>query len=214
MEDRLLTSHPLAVSIGNRGVGRQHAGHIPVEQIRVVSKSLGVIGMVVQDNRPVVAETATNTTDNEVHDPNVCETSANVEVLDGQFTNGHKTEKATKLSTRSVVRIVEVGTIYGARYLTHLALGEPAGNNSEVLLGTGSPCRHALLKVVFGQTETDELVVGDVIRGLGVNLTTLKIIISVLVFLAAFPIAAVVLAGLCSRIKRNLGGCFTHLINI
>lgn len=92
MEYGLLASHPLAMSIGHWGVGRKNAGDVPVEQVGVVSKRLGIESMVVQNDRSVVTETTANTTDNEVHNPHVGKTHTHIEVLNWQFTNSHQTE--------------------------------------------------------------------------------------------------------------------------
>jgi len=89
MEDGLLASHPLAMSIRHRGVSGKNASDVPVEQVGVVSKRLGVESMVVQNDRSVMTETTANTTDNEVHDPGVGKSYTHVEVLNWEFTNCH-----------------------------------------------------------------------------------------------------------------------------
>jgi len=125
MEHRLLTSLPLAVSIRNRWVGRQHASDVPVEQLRVVGERLRVESVVVQEDRSVPAETTADTSHDEVHNPNIGQTAANVEVSDGQFTDSQKTKKAAQLSARGVVGLIEVRAIDRACHLGHLALREP-----------------------------------------------------------------------------------------
>ena len=52
------------------------------------------------------------------------------------------------------------------------------------------------LQIVLRQTEANKLVVGNVFGNLGINLASLKIVVSVLLFLSALPVAAVVVARL------------------
>ena len=87
VENRVLTGSPLAMSIGNWRVLGQHAGHRPVEQVRVVGKSLSMERMVVQADGSVVAETLAECPHDKVGDPDVGETTTGVKVLDWQLSD-------------------------------------------------------------------------------------------------------------------------------
>ena len=69
MVDWSLTSSPLSVRIGNGWVLGEHAADGPVEQVGVIDQSLGVEGMVIEDQGAVMAETTADTPNNEVADP-------------------------------------------------------------------------------------------------------------------------------------------------
>lgn len=125
MEHGVLACSPLSVRIGHWGVLRKDAGHIPVEQVWVVSKSLGVEGVIVHNQGSVVSETATESSDNEPHAPHVSKAASSVEVFNWQFTDDSETEGNTDLGAGSVVSPVEVGTVNGSSDLIHLTAGEP-----------------------------------------------------------------------------------------
>lgn len=125
VEHGVLACSPLAVRIWHWGVLRKDAGHIPVEQIWVVSKRLSVEGMIVHNQGSVVSKTTTESSDNEPHAPHVSEAASSVEVSNRQFTDHSKTEGNTNLSTGSVVSPVEIGTVNGSGDLIHLTAGEP-----------------------------------------------------------------------------------------
>ena len=59
--DWSLTSSPLAVRIGHRRVLWEDTSNGPVEEVRMVDQSLGVEGVIVEDQGLVVPETASNT---------------------------------------------------------------------------------------------------------------------------------------------------------
>jgi hypothetical protein len=207
VEDGLLAGHPLAVSIGNWGVGGEHASDVPVEQVGVVGQGLCVVSVIVHHDGAVRAETATDTTDDKVNDPGVDKTATDVEVFDGQLTDYEHTEEATELGAGDVGGGVEVGAENGAGDLFHFTFGEPGAENGEVVLSLVGPGGSALLEVVLGKTEANKLVVGNVLGGLGVDLSTLEIIISVLLLLGHFPVATVLARGV---IQRDASSCFTH----
>jgi len=180
MVDRVLSGSPLAVSIGDRRVGGQHTGQGPVEQVGVVRKRLGLLGVVVQENRAVCLETTTDTTDNEEHDPSVGETATGVEALDRELTDESESEEASPLGTGSVAGPVEVGFVDGSGHFLHVAAGEPRAENSEVFLGLGRPVGQLLFEDVLRDTEANELTVLNVLGSLGVNLSTVPVIVSIL----------------------------------
>lgn len=72
-------------------------------------------GMIVKNKGPVRFETAAHSSNNEVYNPDVSETNANVELLDWELTNCKKAECTTDLGTRCVVSLVEVGAVNWAR---------------------------------------------------------------------------------------------------
>ena len=125
MEHRLLTSHPLAVSIGNRRVSGQNTGDVPVEQLGVVHKGFSVEGMVVEKDWPVESQAATDTSHAEVHDPGVGQTATHVEASNRQFTDSEETQCEADLSSGSIVSVIEVRAVDRACYLSHLASREP-----------------------------------------------------------------------------------------
>ena len=59
--DWSLASSPLAVRIGHRRVLWEDTSDGPVEEVRMVDQSLGVEGVIVEDQGLVVPETASNT---------------------------------------------------------------------------------------------------------------------------------------------------------
>jgi len=199
VEHWVLACSPLAVCVGHWGVLGQHARHIPVEQVGVVSQSLSVEGVVVHHNGSVVSQTAAKTSDNEPHAPNVRKAASSVEVFNWQFTDHRKTESNTDLSAGGVVSPVEVGAVDGSSNLVHLTAGEPRSKEGELTLGLGSPGGHRLLKSVLGHTEANKVVVLNVLSNLGVNLSSLEIIIGVLLLLTSLPARPVVHLGVIKR---------------
>jgi len=205
----VLSGSPLSVCIGHWGVLGEDTGHIPVEQIGVVSKRLGVEGVIVHDNGSVVSETSANTSDHEPGAPDVSEAASSVEILDWELTDNSETEDNTDLSTGSVTSPVEVRTVNRSGDFLHLAAGEPGSKDSELALSLGSPGGHGLLKSVLRHTKTDQIVILNVLGNLRVNLTSLQIIIGVLLLLGLLPARSVVHLGM---IKRNFGIHLTHLL--
>ena len=119
VEDGVLSSSPLSVAVRNRRVRGQDSSASPVEEIRVVSESLGVLGMVVQDQRSLVGETTASTSDQEVDHPDVHDGGTGVEALDGQFSDEQVASKASEESTRVVVSPVEIRSVHGSGHLVH-----------------------------------------------------------------------------------------------
>jgi hypothetical protein len=125
VEHWVLACSPFAVCIWHWGVLGEYARHIPVEQVGVDSKSLGMEGVVVHNNGSVVSQTTAETSDNEPHAPNVGKAASSVEVFNWEFTDNSETESNTDLSAGSVVSPVEVGTVNGSSDFVHLTAGEP-----------------------------------------------------------------------------------------
>jgi len=175
-----LTSLPLAVCIRHRRVLGQDTSNGPVEQFRVVDEGLGVEGMVVKDEGTVVTETATDTTDDEVADPTVCEPATNVEVLDGQLTDDGKAEEDTNLSAGGVVSPVEVRLVGRSRDHAQVSSGEPALEDGHIVHGLRGPLELSLSKGVFGDTETDQLAILNVVSNLRVDSSPDSVVVGVL----------------------------------
>jgi hypothetical protein len=83
MEHRVLTSPPLTMGIRNWRILGQDTGYGPVEQVRVVGKSLGVKSVIVHYDGSVMAKTLSESSHDEVSDPEVGDGATGVEVLDG-----------------------------------------------------------------------------------------------------------------------------------
>jgi hypothetical protein len=147
--DGSLSCAPFAVCIGHRWVLGENASDSPVEQVWVIDESLGVEGVIVQHNWAVVTETATDTTDDEIADPSVGQPAANIEVLDGQFTDHSESEEDANLSSGGVVGPVEVGLVSRSGDHAQILLGEPALKNVHIVESLGSPLELTLLKGVF-----------------------------------------------------------------
>ena len=180
MENGLLASLPLAVSIGYGRVLGQNSGQTPVQEVGVVGQGLGVDARVVEHDGAIVEETTAETTHNEPHNVEVSDPASHVEVFDGQLTDDGKTEHASKLGTGGIVRVIEVRSVNGACNLVHLSGREPASQDLDVTLGILGQTRELLLQFLLGETETDQVTVLDVLRGLGVNLSSLEIIVGIL----------------------------------
>ena len=71
MVDWSLASSPLSVRVGHGRVLWEDAGNRPVEQVWVVDQRLVVEGVIVHHQRTVIAETTSDTPNDEVADPSV-----------------------------------------------------------------------------------------------------------------------------------------------
>ena len=178
--DWSLASSPLTVRIGHGWVLGKNAADRPVEQIWVVHQSLGVEGMIVQDNGSIAAETAADTPNDEVADPAVSQPAPHVEVFDGELANDGEAEEDTKLCPGGVVRPVEVRLVGGSRDHAQIVSGEPALKHGEVVLSLCSQLKLTLFQDVLTNTEADKFTILNVFRSLGVDSSPLAIIIGVL----------------------------------
>jgi len=180
MVDRGLSGSPLSVRVGHGRVLGDHAKHCPIVQIRVVEQRLGVELMVPKDDGAIMAETTTDTADDEEDDPSVGQPAANVEVLDGEFADHGEAEENTKLCAGGVVGPVEIGVVGWASNDGKIISGEPALEDLLIVEGLGGPLELSLLEGVFGDTEADQLTVLDVVSRLGVDSTSEFIVVGVL----------------------------------
>lgn len=71
MVDWSLAGAPLAMSIWSGSSLGQYTSQRPVEQVRVVDESLSIEAVIVQDNRAVVAQTTSNSSNDEPADVKV-----------------------------------------------------------------------------------------------------------------------------------------------
>ena len=182
MVDWSLTSSPLAVRIGHGRVLGKNTGDSPVEEVGVVDESLGVEGMVIENQRTVVSETTADTPDNEVTDPAVGQPASHVEVLDGELANDGEAKKDTSLSTSSIVGPVEIRLVGGSSDHAEIVSREPALQNVDIMHGLGGPLELALFKGVFRDTETDEFTILNVVTDLGVDSSSDSVIVGVLLY--------------------------------
>ena len=180
MVDWVLASLPLTVSIRNGRVSWQDTSQVPVEQVRVVSQGLHVDGVVVHHDWTVVGETTGESTNDKPANVEVSDPASDVEVLDGEFTDDSETESNSQLSAGGVVSVIEVGLESGACDFIHLSLREPALENIKVFLGLGGESGQLLDEFLLGKTETDKVTILDILGGLGIDLSSLEIIISIL----------------------------------
>jgi hypothetical protein len=178
--DWSLTSSPLSVRIGNGWVLWQNLADRPVEEIWVVDQSLGVEGVIVEDQRAVSTQATADTPNNEVHDPTVGQPAPHVEVLDGELANDGESEDDASLGPRRIVSPIEIGPVGGARDHAQVVPGEPALEHGVVVLGLGSELKLTLLKDVLADTEANKVAILDVLRNLGIDCSSHAIIKGVL----------------------------------
>jgi len=143
--------------------------------------------MVVHKDWASVGETTSDTTDEEVGAPSVGEANTHVEVLDGELTNSEESKNESHLGTRSIVSPVEIRSEHGSGHLFHFALREPSSNSLDVFSCLFGEDGEFFLEDVLRHTETDQVVVGDVLSSLRVDGPSFEIIISVLFFLRSLP---------------------------
>lgn len=176
----VLSGSPLSVGIGHGRVGGQNPAQVPVEKVGVVSQGLRVLGVVVQHDGSGVTETSTDTTEDEEDDPTVSQPASSVEALDGELTNEPETDGTSELGTGGVVGPVEIRSVHGSSNFLHVSSGEPGAEDSEVLLGLRRPVGGIFLKGVLRDTEANKLIVLNVLGDLGVQLSTVPVIIGIL----------------------------------
>ena len=81
--------------------------------------------MVVKDYWTIALQTTANTSDNEVHDVEISDPTASVEILDRKFTNCPQTQCDSDLSPACVVGIVEIRSVHWSSNFFHFASWEP-----------------------------------------------------------------------------------------
>jgi len=180
MINRSLSSSPLSVCIGDRRILRKDSSDSPVEQVWVVHKGLGIECVIVENNRTVVTETTANTSDDEIADPAISEPAADIEVLDGELANDSQAEKYTNLSASGVVSPVKVGLVSGTSDHGKISSREPALEDLDVVRSFRGPLELSFFKGVFGDTETNQFTILNVISNLGVDSSSHSVIVGVL----------------------------------
>ena len=171
MEHGLLACLPLTVSIRLRSSLGQLSTEIPPKEVWIVHKSLGVNTVVIHNKRTVGKETAANASQTEVSDPAICKTNSHIERLNWELSNDKETESNTKLSTCGIVSPVEVGLVSWAYYI-FIAVEScfvPGNHSHNILFSLIGPLGQILLENVFGHSKADKVVIGDVIRSLGID---------------------------------------------
>lgn len=108
MVDGVLSGSPFAVCIGYWRVLGHNSGSVPEEQIGVVDQSLGMHGVVIHDKGSVVFKTTTESSYQEEGNPRPSESYSHVEVANRELTDGPESNKASDLSTGSVVSEVNI----------------------------------------------------------------------------------------------------------
>ena len=103
MVDWSLSGSPFAVCIRYWRVLGEHSGGVPEEQIGIIDQSLSVHGVVIHDNGAVVFKTTTESSHDEEGNPRPGKSNTNVEVANWELTDSGKSDKASNLSTGSVV---------------------------------------------------------------------------------------------------------------
>lgn len=180
MINRSLSGSPLSVRIGDGRVLGKDTRDSPVEQVWVVHQRLGVERMVVENDGTVVTETTANTSDDEIADPAISEPAADIEVFNGELANNSQAEKNANLSASGVVSPVKVGLVSGTSDHGKISSREPAHEDLNVVTGLGGPLELSLFEGVFGDTETNQFTVLDVISNLGVDSSSHSVIVGVL----------------------------------
>lgn len=97
VEHGLLMVHPLFVDVGDGRVARQDAEQHKVGYVGVIQQRTHVPIVIVHHDRPVVFQTSAHTANQEVGDPAVHESCADVEVANWQLTDEHEAEDDAKL---------------------------------------------------------------------------------------------------------------------
>ena len=181
MEDWVLPGPPLSVGIGHWRVSGQHAGQVPPVQVGVVQEGTGVEALVVRHHWPLVSEATADTLGPEEHNPSVDEPASGVEVLNRKLSDDQKAEKAPHLGAGSIASpvVVRAGT-WSHVHVLGLAPWEPGSEHSEIGLSLRSPIRHPLFNFMRRDTETDEVVILNVVGDLPVDHSLLPIIECVL----------------------------------
>lgn len=132
MVDGSLSSSPLSVSIGKRGVLGKNLGQVPEEEIWVVHQGLGVECVIVHDDGSGCLKTSAKTSANKVDDPGVSQPASDVETLDGEFSDHEQTESASQLCSRGIVSPVEVTLVdWSGDNVVHLVSLEPGSQLSD-----------------------------------------------------------------------------------
>jgi len=92
----------------------------------MVNQSLGVPGVIVEHQGSVASETASSTSDDVVHNPEVGESGTSIEVLDWELSDGEESKDDTALSSSGVAGEIEARLVNWSGNFVHLSLREPA----------------------------------------------------------------------------------------
>lgn len=178
VENWLLASSPFAVSIWHWWVLWKDASKSPFTQVWVVHQSFSVEIVAKEYNWTVSFKTTANTSNNEPHAVAISNYTSSIEILDWELTDNQKTKSTTDLSASSVAGPVKVRLIDWSWCL--LLTWVPRHHNCQFTLSSWSEGWESLLKNMLGNTKADHFVVCDVLSGLWVHLSLVKIIPSIL----------------------------------
>lgn len=208
VEDWRLSSSPLSVGIWHRWVLWENSSQVPPEHVWVVQECSGVELMVVHNDWSFVSETSTSSSWHEEEQVSVWDPASNVEILNWKLSNNGKTQKASDLSSGSIVGPVPVWLLnWSDNDVLGSASWEPGGEDVNISLSLWGPWWQPLLNFVGGQTKANKVVLLDVIGDLVIDHSSLPIIESVLFVLGGEIGRSVVL----SILQRNLGpNCVCH----
>ena len=177
----VLPNSPLEMGIWNRWVLRKDSSQVPPKQVWVVVQGSLVDEVIVHGDWSLVSEASANTVTHEEVQVSPCEPASHIEVLNWKLSDSEQSQHASDLTSGGVVGPVEVR--FASRSgdeIVKLVSWEPRGEDIELLLGLWGPGRQPLFDFVSRNTETDEVVVLDVVCNLVVHHSSLSIIESVL----------------------------------
>lgn len=181
MEHWVLPNSPLEVSVGHRRVLRENSSEVPPKEVWVVVQSSLVDVVVVHGDWPLEPESSSNAVTHEEVQVSPSDPASHIEVLNWKLSDGSKSEQDSDLTSGGIVGPVEVRLAgWSGDEVVHLVSWEPRREDVELLLSLWSPSWKPLLNLVSRNTETDEVVVLDVVSDLVVHHSSLSIIISVL----------------------------------
>ena len=109
---KLVPSIP-TTTIHGVGLG-QHLGGGPEEEVGHVDEGLQVHLVTVHDKGSLLEETSGISSDHEVDTVEVGDPASDVEILDGQLSNDHKSEGDSQLTSGGVVGPVEIRLVSGS----------------------------------------------------------------------------------------------------
>ena len=182
MIDWSLSHFPLEMHVWDWWVLWQESHQVEIEEVWVVQEDLGLMWLLVEEQRSGWEETSANTSNEEEGVVHIEDNSSGVEALDWELSNSHKTEDESSLGS---VEVVEIGSGirlegWSGKELLWLVSWEPRFNNLKIVSSLISPFWKPLLNLMGGETETDELTILNVLWHLVVDHSSLLIIVGVL----------------------------------
>ena len=181
MEDWSLSGSPLEMGILDWWVSWEHSAEVEPEEVWVVLQSSQVVLMTVGDEWSLVSQTSTKSLGHKEYNVEVGDPASDVEVLDWKLSDNQKAKEASNLGSRGVGGIVPVGLgDWSNDDVLVVTLLEPGAEDVEILLSLISPGWKPLLGLMRRKTETDEIMILNVVSHLIVQHSSLSIIMGVL----------------------------------